>query len=46
MILMRYLEQLKKMGVEHIIFGYTFSSIGKNMNNMIEVTKKFTRFGE
>ena len=38
------IEHIKKMGVEHIIFGYIFSPIGKNMNNMIEVTKQFTRF--
>jgi alkanesulfonate monooxygenase SsuD/methylene tetrahydromethanopterin reductase-like flavin-dependent oxidoreductase (luciferase family) len=38
------IEHIKKMGVEHIIFGYIFSPIGKNMNNMIEVTKQFTTF--
>jgi probable F420-dependent oxidoreductase len=38
------IEQIKQMGVEHIIFGYLFSPIGRNMNNMIEVTKRLTKF--
>jgi len=35
------IEQIKKMGVKHIVFGYLFSPLGTNMKNMIEVTKQF-----
>jgi probable F420-dependent oxidoreductase len=38
------IEQIKKMGVKHIVFGYLFSPIGTNMKNMIEVTKQLAMF--
>ena len=38
------IEQIKKMGVKHIVFGYLFSPIGKNMKTMIEVTKQLAVF--
>jgi probable F420-dependent oxidoreductase len=38
------IEQIKKMGVKHIVFGYLFSPIGRNMKNMIEVTKQLAVF--
>ncbi len=38
------IEQVRKMGVEHIVFGYVFSPLGENMNSMIEVTKQLGRF--
>ncbi len=38
------IEQLKAMGTEHIIFGHTFSPIGRDMRKMIEVTKQLARF--
>ena len=38
------IEQIKAMGTEHIIFGHIFSSVGRDMKKMIEVTKQFARF--
>ena len=38
------IEQIKAMGTEHIIFGHIFSSVGRNMKKMIEVTKQLARF--
>jgi probable F420-dependent oxidoreductase len=40
------IDQIKSMGVEHIIFGYVFSSIGKDKNRMIEITKQLARFAK
>jgi hypothetical protein len=40
------IDQLKEMGVEHIIFGHVFSPIGKDMNEMIEITKQLARFAK
>jgi probable F420-dependent oxidoreductase len=36
--------QIKAMGVEHIILGWAFSPIGKDMKKMVEVTTKLARF--
>ncbi len=38
------IDQIKTMGVEHLIFGYTFSPIGKDMKKMIEITTHLARF--
>jgi probable F420-dependent oxidoreductase len=38
------IEQIKAMGVEHIILGWAFSPIGKDMKKMVEVTTKLARF--
>ncbi len=38
------INQIKAMGVEHIIFGYAFSPLGKEMKKMVEITKQFARF--
>jgi probable F420-dependent oxidoreductase len=40
------IDQIKSMGVEHIIFGYVFSPIGKDKNKMIETTKQLARFAK
>jgi probable F420-dependent oxidoreductase len=40
------IDQIKSMGVEHIIFGYVFSPIGKDKNRMIEITKQLARFAK
>ena len=38
-------ERMKAMnGVEHIIFGYAFSPIGKDVKKMVELTKQLARF--
>jgi probable F420-dependent oxidoreductase len=38
------IEQIKKMGVEHLLLGYLFSPLGRDMNNMIETTKQLAEF--
>jgi probable F420-dependent oxidoreductase len=37
-------ERIKAMGAEHIIFGYAFSPIGRDVNEMMDVTKQLARF--
>ena len=38
------IDRIKAMGAEHMIFGYAFSPIGKDVKKMIEVTKQLARF--
>jgi probable F420-dependent oxidoreductase len=38
------IERIKAMGAEHIIFGYAFSPIGRDVKKMMEVTKQLARF--
>jgi alkanesulfonate monooxygenase SsuD/methylene tetrahydromethanopterin reductase-like flavin-dependent oxidoreductase (luciferase family) len=40
------IDQIKAMGVEHIIFGHIFSPIGNDMKKMIDITKQLARFGK
>ena len=38
------INQIKAMGVEHMIFGYAFSPLGKEMKKMVEITKQLAKF--
>jgi hypothetical protein len=38
------INQIRVMGVEHIIFGYAFSPLGKEMKKMVEITKQLAKF--
>lgn len=38
------IDRFKAMGAEHIIFGYAFSPIGKDVKKMMEITKQLDRF--
>lgn len=39
------IERIKAIdGVEHIIFGYAFSPVGKDMRKMIELSKQLAKF--
>jgi probable F420-dependent oxidoreductase len=38
------IDRIKAMGAEHMIFGYAFSPIGKDMKKMMEITKQLARF--
>ncbi len=39
------IERIKAIdGVEHIIFGYAFSPVGKDVKKMVELSKQFARF--
>ena len=38
------LKRIKEIGVEHIIFGYSFLPIGRNIKKMIDTMKELSRF--
>jgi hypothetical protein len=38
------IKRIKDMGVEHIIFGYSFMPIGGDISNMISITKQLSKF--
>ncbi len=38
------IRRIKAMGVEHIIFGYAFSPLGRDVKKMMEVTEQLARF--
>jgi hypothetical protein len=40
------IEQIKAMGTDHIIFGHLFSSVGRDMKKMVEVTIQLARFAK
>jgi probable F420-dependent oxidoreductase len=40
------INQIKAMGVEHIIFGHAFSPLGKEMKKMVEITTQLARFAK
>src|SRR5919198_171376 len=40
------IDKIKAMGVEHMIFGYAFSPLGKDMKKMVEITKQLARFAK
>jgi probable F420-dependent oxidoreductase len=40
------INQIKAMGVEHIIFGHAFSPIGNEMKKMVEITIQLARFAK
>ena len=40
------IEQIKAMGTNHIVFGHLFSSVGRDMKKMIEVTMQLARYAK
>jgi hypothetical protein len=38
------LRRIKGIGIEHIIFGYSFLPIGRSVDKMIDTTKQLSRF--
>jgi hypothetical protein len=38
------IQRVKGMGVDHIIFGYNFVPIGKDVAKMIDISKRLSKF--
>jgi hypothetical protein len=38
------IQRVKGMGVDHIIFGYNFVPIGKDLAKMIDISKRLSKF--
>ena len=37
------IERIKQIGVDHIVFGYNFIPIGRDLDNMLDITKQLAR---
>jgi hypothetical protein len=40
------IQTVKDMGVDHIIFGYNFVPIGRDVDNMVYLSKELSRFAK
>lgn len=40
------IEHIKAMGTDHMIFGHLFSSLGRDMKKMVEVTMQLARYAK
>jgi alkanesulfonate monooxygenase SsuD/methylene tetrahydromethanopterin reductase-like flavin-dependent oxidoreductase (luciferase family) len=40
----RDIQQIKDMGVDHIVFGYNFVPIGRDVDKMISVSKELSKY--
>lgn len=40
------IQRIKDMGVDHIIFGYNFSPIGKDVDKMMDISKQLSKFAK
>lgn len=40
------IKKIKDIEVDHIILEYTFSTIGRDINKMIDITKQFSKFAK
>jgi hypothetical protein len=38
------IEKIKQMGIDHIVFGYNFAPIYKDVSNIVKVTKQLSKF--
>jgi probable F420-dependent oxidoreductase len=38
------IQRIKSMGVDHIVFGYNFVQIGRDVNKMIDISKQLSAF--
>jgi probable F420-dependent oxidoreductase len=38
------IQRIKQMGIDHIIFGYNFIPIGRDVDKMIDITKQLSKF--
>ena len=38
------IQQIKDMGVDHIIFGYNFVPIGRDVDKMISLSKELSKY--
>ncbi len=38
------LQRIKDIGVEHVIFGYSFGPIGRDVDKIVDITKQLAKF--
>ena len=40
------IERIKQIGVDHIVFGYNFIPTGRDLDNMLDITKQLARLAK
>jgi probable F420-dependent oxidoreductase len=40
------IERIKQMDIDHIIFGYNFIPVGRDLDKMIDITKELVKFAK
>ena len=38
------IQRIKQMGIDHIIFGYNFIPVGRNLEKMMDITIHLSKF--
>ncbi len=38
------IKRIKQMDIDHIVFGYNFISVGKDIDKMLDITKQLSKF--
>jgi hypothetical protein len=38
------IKRIKQMDIDHIVFGYNFIPVGRDVNKMSEITKQLAKF--
>lgn len=38
------IKRIKQMNIDHIVFGYNFITIGRDVNKMLDITKQLAKF--
>jgi hypothetical protein len=38
------IKRIKQMDIDHIVFGYNFIPVGRDINKMSEITKQLAQF--
>jgi probable F420-dependent oxidoreductase len=38
------IQRIKQMGIDHIIFGYNFIPVGRDLEKMMDITKRLSKF--
>jgi hypothetical protein len=40
------IQRIRQMGIDHIIFGYNFIPIGRDVDKVIDITKQLSKFAK
>jgi hypothetical protein len=38
------IQRINQMGIDHTIFGYNFIPIGRDVDDMLDITKQLSKF--
>jgi predicted metal-dependent phosphotriesterase family hydrolase len=38
------IQRIKQMGIDHIVFGYNFIPIGRDIDKMVDITKQLSKY--